>query len=295
MSEWKKRSRCNGEDCDGARSVNLLDFAIENPSSSKLFSMTCLQLLRGSSMHKTSYCSYGFQYRKNTTIMTSIKFLSLRPCCTHSSHKHDVQSSLCAQKNSIPSGLVHDCIRRWITNHKKSNLVKTFLFLDVFSGWGSVSKAALDFETEAKSIVPGANYHVFTNDMSCKHHGHLPNIDLTLESPGSFDVLLAFAIHKVSDPDFKVRETAGVPMWLCHMQQEGIAVLMHLSFPCTTYSTASGSTHRRSKHIEAHSKLGQKHDALLSVMCKWIACRKSQSGVSGTTGPSCRSEDSGCV
>eukprot|EP00966_Prymnesium_polylepis_P244219 5647881-Prymnesium_polylepis.1 len=24
-------------------------------------------------------------------------------------------------------------------------------------------------------------------------------------------------------------------MWLAHMKQEGIAVLMHISFPCTTY------------------------------------------------------------
>lgn len=257
--------------------------------------MDCVQLLWGSSTHKTSYCSYGFPYRKNTSILTSIEGLSLRPCCKHSSHDSDVQGTLGAQKNSLPSGLVHDCIRRWINTHKDLNTVKTFLVVDVFSGWGSVSRAALDFEPEAKSIVPGANYKVFTNDMSCRHHGHLPNVDITLNSPGSFDVLLAFAILKVADPDFKVSEIAGVPKWVARMKQEGIAVLMHISFPCTTYSTASGSTHRKSKQTQPHSELGKKHDALLSVMCRWIACRRFQSGVSGTTGPSCESEGNSCV
>ena len=66
------------------------------------------------------------------------------------------------------------------------------------------------------------------------------------------------------------------------MRQKGVAVLLHASFPCTTFSCASGGKHRRKREVRAHSELGRRHDRLLEVMAAWIAERRRQSGLSGT-------------
>lgn len=288
MDGWRKRKRADVVESERG---SLISFSIENPKSSKLFKMECLDFLGARKLVTTSYCSYGFEYRKNTSVLTSILSMKLRPVCTHETHRGEVQGCPQSQKNSLPAGLTRDIVKAWVRSHAHDTSIQSFLFVDAFSGWGSVSAAVAPLATEW-----GRDIRCYDNDMCSQRHHHSPNNTITLESQNSFDVLMAFALQRCFPERVAVQAVQGVPLWISELKQRRIAVLLHASFPCTTYSTAAGNSHRRAGCLAPHSKLGNTHDRLLEEMCKWLCVRRHQSGDSGTTNcTSCESDRSTSV
>ena len=81
-------------------------FTVENPSSSLLQHQDAV---KGLPVHETSYCAYGFPYRKQTKIWSNIAGLRLKTCEGHcfwgKTHPTNVQDSPPCMRIKIPACL----------------------------------------------------------------------------------------------------------------------------------------------------------------------------------------------
>lgn len=234
----------------------------------------------------TSYCRYGTTYQKPTSILTSISGLALlEPCSTagrcssfdftENKHRQTVQETTNqAERNQIPQALTFALLDAFVAKHRARN-INTFLVLDLFSGWGSVSRAAKDFATQMMTITNGRNAGglvVFTNDLvRTRANHHETDLDLSMQhGSGMVQLALRFALVCCAK-DLEAAGAAGDIKTLLQkhdtieavLQSAGIAVLVHCSFPCTTYSLASGGTHRKRKTHLPCSAIGSEHDSML--------------------------------
>lgn len=229
----------------------------------------------------TSYCKYGKEYRKNTTFLTSISALALRPVCGGEScclatrnggpHPRGVQGCPAAEKNSLPVALVHALLRTFTAKHRAQGR-RIFILLDVFSGWGSVAEAASEEHLRANGVLlPDETMLVHTNDLVPTRTDGRADADLDMSKFDlNFLVRLAFLRHATALgrtlgtnlEKFQIGEIS-LPQLL---SIEGIAMLLHCSVPCTTYSKSACTTHRASGQITAKSTLAEKHDGLIDKL-----------------------------
>ena len=227
------------------RSANMLDFIIENPLDGKLKELPfVMQLVRDypNTVRQvgTSYCHYGYSYRKKTVFISTLMELELtapcpkHPCClVQQTGKHPARSSECGQeqKNSLPPLLVDAVLQVWTDRH--SGRASRFLVIDVFAGWNSVKKRVQEH---------WSNVYVYSNDIVLRRGTDI-DLDMSAASPFTPGSLLLFALSKLWPNDYSqaVAHEGGVVGWL---QENKVAVLFHSSTPCRTYSTQALSVHR---------------------------------------------------
>lgn len=268
------------------RDCDAISFTIENPASSKIWDdkivrsfafadwpqapadevaraamrhPSCAMVSKRRSIVTTSYCSYGFGWKKDTSILSNLSNLRLRPPCrvrpcgrVHT----DFASLTTAERNSIPALLVSDVLAAFEAAQRASGRVP-LLVLDVFAGWGSVSDEAqqrglLVFSNDILPNRCDANMGFDMRDiqlsdlivLALRHHEQHVRERL---DPASFDAL------------FKGPGTIKDRLYASH-----VGVLLHISFPCVTYSTAAGGYHRPSGSSTALTPTAVAHDQMLA-------------------------------
>lgn len=255
----------------------------------------------GCVMLKTTYCKYGTAYRKPTAILTSLATAFLSTACQKTTpceftagkwprHPTTVQKQSQDMRNQLPIELVFELLDAFVARHRTLG-ARIFLCIDVFSGWGSFSHAV---EVYAMTrLAPYERMLVYTNDIK-KRGEKKPKLDMDVKTDCSLVAILRFALLALQVEmdnalhvshsnlrsmenfytleqklcqDTKDRELSRASYYSDELadalKQAGVAVLFHLSFPCTTYSTAAGSTHRESKCLTPKTPLAHAHDTLL--------------------------------
>ena len=247
---------------------NMFDFCFENPLDGKFKELPQIaklakdypNLVRQSG---TSYCHYGFDYRKRTVFVSSLMRFNPTPACPGNSCKwngHHPRTALgCSsdQKNSIPPQLISLILESWIKRHACG--VKTFLLIDVFSGWGSVVAAARSFQS--------AKIRTYSND-NCKREGHTTNINLDMTKFSLEDLLKYALIHHFPADTEQISAHAGGVVGFCN--EEKIAVLFFCCSPCETYSVVGLKTHREGRLLDAKTQIAQAHDAMNAILIRWF-------------------------
>ena len=207
----------------------------------------------------TSYCSYGFVWKKDTSILSNLSNLRLRPPCrvrpcgrVHT----DFASLTTAERNSIPALLVSDVLAAFEAAQRASGRVP-LLVVDVFAGWGSVSD-----EAQQRGLL------VFSNDI-LPNRGNA-NMDFDMRDIQLSD-LIVLGIRRYEkeikeriDPahfDSLFDSSASIKE---RLSASRVGVLLHLSFPCTTYSTAAGGFHRPAGSSTALTPTAVAHDQMLA-------------------------------
>ena len=256
------------------RETSPFDFVFENPLHGKLWNTECMQQLQAKYQYttyfqQTTYCRYEFEYKKPTGFLSSLPDLKLLPPCQKESpcewkqrykkHQTAVLSCSQAQRNSVPKGLVDAEVDAWI---KRTPWAAKRLFVDVFSGFGSVHEAVLERSD---------GIHVYSNEW-IKRRGQSIELDMR-----KFDLtaLLMFAIQKAFrgidghlDPPMEGDgSTEDIISWVT---QERIAVLFHVSTPCETYSNAAGGTHRARGSARPLTATARAHDEMNAKLVAWF-------------------------
>ena len=258
------------------RSNNPFDFVLENPLDGSLKDLPCIRALvqrhGGSKVfeHPTSYCHFDAAHRKRTILISTLPALQLplpcpqRPCCQWRrlrKHQAQVAGMGAAERNSIPSGLVTREVEAWIT---RTPWARYRLFIDVFSGWGSVAN-------HVQTSFDGVD--VYANDIVRRTHNNI-EFDVTCTRDSLF-TLLRFALACTRRDGRSVEAYSLVleqpnERLAAALRQESIAILFHLSTPCETYSTASGSYHRSADRITPKTDMARRHDAMNAALVAWL-------------------------
>ena len=268
----------------------------------------------------STYCKYGEVYRKPTSILTSLAAAHLkRACskatpCVHSyttwpKHPDTVQAQRQDARNHLPEELVFDLLDTFVARHRRLG-AHVFVCVDVFAGWGSFGRAA-DNYADCR-LTPSERLLTYANDIS-NRGDRRPDINLDVIIHSSLIAILRLALVKMQveldealhasrsgvrdmkaffELENKLRTTefpdekddyacAALSEALKHA---GIAVLFHVSFPCTTYSTAAGSTHRERLCIAPKTPLAVAHDKLLKhIMTQLVnICKLTPPGATAT-------------
>lgn len=246
------------------RETNMFDFSFENPLDGYFKNLPFIKELLDTYpalVHQagTSYCRYGYKYRKRTVFITSLpNFKPAQPCgidvkCQwlrdKPGAKHPTQVLSCGpdEKNSLPPKLIDLLISSWHKRHADKNNVKKYLLIDVFSGWGSVDKRV---EEGWPDVL------VYSNDLVKRRHTDI-NMDMSAGSEWSPSSLLLLALTKNFPDDFDMEQN---PVMWCNANK--VAVLFHCSTPCDTYSQAGLHKHRLGATIKPNSDLARNHDAM---------------------------------
>lgn len=261
-SGWRKRKLRPSN--DPPRRHSRIDFVFENPLDGAFKKMPFVkQLLERfpywTRCRGTSYCKYGTDYRKRTVLISSLKLRLAPPCpnpaCVHlkraKTHPRSVADLCSAEKNSLPQGLVDAILDQWMTDAAERHAtVRTYLIIDVFSGFGSVSAAIRSRQ------LP--DVHVFGNDFVDRNGGDT-TFDLSADSPFTLASLVWLACFKMG---VAVSEYTDITTML---EDRQITVLFHLSTPCTTYST-NGMSHHRNQDRSPKTSLARAHDAMNTAL-----------------------------
>jgi len=257
----RKRKRENSARNSG------IEFVFENPARpGRLWTQPFMEALTSDvawvATHTTSYCKYRSEYRKSTTFVTSLVDVKLLSECTPQSrcsyswhekrHATGVQGQPLEVKYSVPELLTRELVRAWV---EQTPWAKERLFLDVFSGFGSVVNAVKG----RADRHPEWNIQTWANDINS--HVHLNSvIDMSLEK--SLDMLLHCALEE-KYPNLKL--TVSPDSWGEYLFTQNTSVLIHLSTPCQTYSTASGNTHN-----DRNVGLAKEHDDMNTMIINWL-------------------------
>jgi hypothetical protein len=252
--------------------TNMLDFSFENPLDGKFKDINCVKRLiedYPADVHvaPTSYCHYGYCYRKRTVFISTLRgFTPKAPCPSHAcaaqrysgTHTGTVVECDVAQKNSIPPLLVDLMIGAWTAAYKHT--ASHFLVVDVFSGWGSVASRV----AERWPCV-----RLYSNDIVRRDHTDVEVDMLTAWNPG---MLLVLALQKHWPDDFiSERDDGRGPYeWA---RDNKVAVLFHCSTPCDTYSTNGLSTHRISGATTPKTQKARDADAMNARLVRYFRQR----------------------
>lgn len=267
---WRKKAHAYNRGY-GWRQRCPIDFVFENPGGSKLWDHPNIKPLytrnledgpndyRLASLVETSYCHYGWPYQKGTSFLTTLLDLRLAEPCPRNKcptvrkrGKHDVSvrgGSSQKERNSIPETLIHAVIDAWVARHPSK---KHFMFFDMFAGWCSVCKAVRSWRL--KRGGDDVQICVATNDLKSSR-GALYNFD-AMEY--SIREMLYFALNRY----YSHLGSWGIHSLERQLRERGVALLIHASTPCETYSQLGGNVHRASGSTEAHSEKGKAHDAM---------------------------------
>ncbi len=219
---------------------------------------------------ETSYCHFGYEYRKRTVFITTLlRFNPPLPCpdcpCRQwrlsQRHKQNMIECGFVARNSIPPPLTCQIIDAWI---HRTQWAEHRIFLDVFSGFGSVSEVV-------KSRYPQID--IFCNDIVNRDH---TNIQLDVSSTRDvLMVLLRFALamirrgRKRVDVYTEASNSDTLDM-ATTLRKLNIAVLFHMSTPCETYSIGCANHHRESKRTVPKTEMAKKHDAMNRSLAQWV-------------------------
>ena len=250
------------------REKNMFDFCFENPLDGKFKELPQIaQLVKDypNFVRKspTSYCHYGFDYRKRTVFISSlINFNPIPPCPGNSckwngNHPRTALDCSSEQKNSIPQPLINLIIDSWIKRH--SSGVKAFLLLDVFSGWGSIVAAAKSFKSA--TILTYSNDH-------CKRGVNTTSATLDMTKFSLVDLLSYALIFHFPAEIHQIFAHSGNVVGFCN--ENRIAVLFFCSTPCETYSVVGLKSHREGSSLNAKSQLARSHDAMNALLVRWL-------------------------
>ena len=231
----------------------------ENPADGYFKSMPFVRQLLDRFPHwcrerTTSYCKYDADYRKRTVLISSLKLRLAPPCpnpvCSHlkqsKTHPRSVADLNSAEKNSLPTPLVDAILDQWMAEASARYTIRTYVVVDVFAGFGSVSEAI------RKRQLP--NVRVFGNDIVERNGGDL-SLDMSASSVFSLASLVWLACAKMG---VKIDDYPDV---MTMLECEQIGLLFHLSTPCTTYST-NGIGHHRHADRSPKTPLARAHDAM---------------------------------
>lgn len=269
----KKRARWNEPPW---RSASMLDFMFENPLDGKFKDILSVKRMLQNNpgtvrQFNTSYCHYGYLYRKRTVLIGTLTQLSLkRPCpeepCRQLSlrGKHSEEVAECgnAQKNSLPPLLIDAMIDGWISRH--AGRVERFLLVDVFSGWGSIERRV----AEKKASGQWQNVFTFANDIVNRSHTQ-SNFDMSADAPWNPGTLLFFALNALW-PEHNAHVTEHPRGALGWVQDNGVAVLFHCSTPCQTYSTNALATHRVAGTADPKTPQAEHDDAMNASLINYF-------------------------
>jgi len=217
-----------------------LDFCMENPLDGHFKKLPALNNMlssfSGVVQRPTSYCHYDYAYRKRTVFFTSLTaFRPILPCPGHkcgmllggdASHSSRVADSTQSQRNSIPLPLLDELLTAW--TQKTKTRAEHYLLIDAFAGFGSVRACV-------ERGWPGVR--LFCNDI-VDRVGVNFTLDLSVDTDQRLQALLVLAVKKFWH---HMRMDNGV---LQCLSDNKIAVLVHCSTPCETYSTQALAVHR---------------------------------------------------
>jgi len=241
--------------------TNLLDFSFENPFDGKFKDIDCVKRLLEdypTDVHvaPTSYCHYGYCYRKRTVFISTLgAFTPKGPCPSPAcstrliggTHRGTVVECDVAQKNSIPPLLVDLIIGAWTAAH--SHTASHFLIVDIFSGWGSVASRV----AERWPCV-----RIYSNDIVQRDH---IDVQLDMRTAWNPGMILVLALQKHWPDEFISERGDGIGPFEWARDNK-VAVLFHCSTPCDTYSTNGLSTHRISGTTTPKTQKARDADAM---------------------------------
>lgn len=253
----KKRKRATARD-------HPISFLFENPLDGAFKNMAFTKSIlkeSGVFLTSTSYCHYGLPYRKRTVFLSTLAgFHPALPCpsnaCaafkTSGRHASVVKEQSAAEKNSIPAKLVDLEVQAWLASHPDAE--QRFLFIDVFAGYGSVAE-------RVRCKFPQVS--VYANDIVRRKDN---NVELDMSK---FDLTFLIKLALLLNfglPDGP-SDATGLVEWL---RGEKIAVLLHISTPCNTYSVDGMAANRDKITLQPRSALARAHDRMNTDLMQWL-------------------------
>tara|TARA_B110001452_G_scaffold181135_1_gene152078 strand:- start:1396 stop:2256 length:861 start_codon:yes stop_codon:yes gene_type:complete len=264
----KKRARTNPQLGGG------LDFSLENPADGRFKDLDCVKRLLDDYPLRvfkvaTSYCNYGYDYRKRTLFISSLPtFQPLPACPAHKCqwkrrgerHSRQVTEASQSEKNSFPPLLIDLLVDSW----RNYRVASKYLLIDMFSGWGSIEKRV----SEKQAAGQWLNVHVYSNDIVKRAHTDC-NLDMLTWTPAE---QLVFAVNKLW-PDQMAEASGhagGVVGWLA---DAGVTVLVHASTPCETYSLNGIGVHRHKGGVLPKSEAARSADRMNERLVSYLRDR----------------------
>jgi hypothetical protein len=270
VSGWRVRKRTRDA---LAAPLGSLAFTVENPLESKLRQLPAMQRLLATEavrLWPTSYCHFGAGHRKRTFVVSNVPALGLHPPCPtppcaparRGPHPVSVRGDLSrAEKNALPERLVAALAVAW---EGATPWARHRVVVDVFSGFGSVGKA---LEKSRPS------WTVLANDVVRRDH-----LDLLVDAGGRRDqlhllvvlgVLKARRANAHLDAAWRALPTGTELAPALHACQ--LAVWIHLSTPCETYSVLGGDLHRSKGSLAPKTAKADRHDRMNAALFEWLA------------------------
>lgn len=229
----------------------------------------------------TSYCKYGAPYQKDTGICTSLAGLRLAPPCAEGArcahggrHPEAIDEAMPKdRRNHVPAPLVEALLGAFVAKQRACGR-NIFLLVDAFAGWQSVADAARALAAQVGFLRQGEVLLCATNDIVQRREAPPTNTNFDMSGPRLLGLLVrnALLLHRERIELARAEgrcmralydagpERAELPAALA---RAGAGVLLHCSFPCTTYSTAGGATHRERSEIAPKSAVASAHDEML--------------------------------
>ena len=265
----------------------MLDFMFENPLDGKFKDIPpVVQLLRDNvgvvRKFDTSYCRYGYPYRKRTVLIGTLTQLELKlpcpmaPCAQFrqfGKHAEQVADEGSAQKNSLPPLLIDAILDGWILRH--GGRAEYFLLVDVFSGWGSIERHV----TKKKESGQWNNVFTFSNDIVKRDHTQC-NFDMSADTPFHPGTVLLFALKTLWPEHWSSIVAKGPLGWV---KDNRVAVLFHCSTPCKTYSTNALATHRVSGTADPVTPQATHDDAMNASLIEYFTQTVLDPAAAGAT------------
>lgn len=207
------------------------------------------------------------------------------------------------ERNAIPERLTHQILATWIGSKWKSGF-RNFLLVDVFAGWGSVKNAVATFANspEANSMVEelsalGADDSTdlalrrvlaISNPLSLLHYAGFDAVDqrVAFREPTlaekrqsaaqnrkrtrvSVNVDTKYIGDYMKTPNPILNIIAAELAELTDLDVDRVAIWIHASPPCTTFSMAGLATHRPADGPV--SALADEHDRLVKKLLAELA------------------------
>lgn len=204
------------------------------------------------------------------------------------------------EKNALPEALVHSILKQWIISKWKVGY-RDFLVLDAFAGWGSVKSALSKIPKKWITLDDLEDDLPDRTDLFIRSAVGQPNdlvsyvgFDITQRRIGVRNRTMAEKRLKrpLSDTERVLTDTDHILDYLNpdmnpimsilsqelerHKECGKLAVLVHASPPCTTFSTAGLGNHRpQDGHLSAlacdHDELVKKLLGELQIVCNLTA------------------------
>ena len=289
--------------------VHPVDFCFENPLDGAFkHHEGVVALLKDAkglvARRETSYCHYGADHRKRTLFVTSVlEFRPLLPCpsvqceplrgkpaqlrrdldhtrqldlddmedpvAPRARHASTIADLGKEDRNRIPFPLLKQLIYSWCKNHVNHGFdsVLLYLIVDVFSGWGSLVKLVDEMHAQGK----WAKIKVFSNDIVRRDHTSIEfDVASTKEA---IPLLIRFALNAHAPRVLKDLDTLSLrdALW-----KHKVALLVHLSTPCETYSVDGLGVHRRRESTSQGTRYvpitdaAKRADLMNSHILDWI-------------------------